>query len=158
MSLNPAQDEVYSIQHMWSSLSVTCDRGRWISPGTVVSSTNKTDRHDIIEILLKVALNTITLKPHLWWWCKNFKYSSPSLIRSLTKFQSSYQTIFHMHRENKILLNCPTSREATLLKRPHFHCKGESFIGLCFAYGVKHHFQQYFSYIVMVSLIDGTGV
>jgi hypothetical protein len=32
---------------------------RWFSPGTPVSSTNKTDRHDIIEILLKVALNTI---------------------------------------------------------------------------------------------------
>jgi hypothetical protein len=30
------------------------------SPGTLVSSTNKTDRHDITEILLKVALNTIT--------------------------------------------------------------------------------------------------
>ena len=29
--------------------------------GTPVSSTNKTDRHDIIEILLKVALNSITL-------------------------------------------------------------------------------------------------
>ena len=29
--------------------------GRWIFP---VSSTNKTDRHDITEILLKVALNT----------------------------------------------------------------------------------------------------
>jgi hypothetical protein len=27
----------------------------------VVSSTNKTDRHDITEILLKVALNTINL-------------------------------------------------------------------------------------------------
>jgi hypothetical protein len=27
--------------------------------GTPVSSTNKTDRHDIAEILLKVALNTI---------------------------------------------------------------------------------------------------
>jgi hypothetical protein len=26
-------------------------------PGTPVSSTNKTDRHDITEILLKVALN-----------------------------------------------------------------------------------------------------
>jgi hypothetical protein len=26
--------------------------------GTPVSSTNKTDRHDITEILLKVALNT----------------------------------------------------------------------------------------------------
>jgi hypothetical protein len=30
-------------------------------PGTPVSSTNKTDPHDITEILLKVALNTITL-------------------------------------------------------------------------------------------------
>jgi hypothetical protein len=35
--------------------------GRWFSPGTPVSSTNKTDRHDIIELLLKVALNNITL-------------------------------------------------------------------------------------------------
>jgi hypothetical protein len=32
--------------------------------GTPVSSTNKTDRHDITEILLKVALNTITLTPN----------------------------------------------------------------------------------------------
>jgi hypothetical protein len=31
------------------------------SLGTPVSSTNKTDCHDITEILLKVALNTITL-------------------------------------------------------------------------------------------------
>ena len=30
-------------------------------PGTPVSSTNKTDCHDITEILLKVALNIITL-------------------------------------------------------------------------------------------------
>jgi hypothetical protein len=35
--------------------------GRWFSPGTSVSSANKTDRHDITEILLKVALNTISL-------------------------------------------------------------------------------------------------
>ena len=35
--------------------------GRWFSPVTQVSSTNKTDRHDIAEILLKVALNTITM-------------------------------------------------------------------------------------------------
>ena len=32
---------------------------RWFSPGPLVSSTNKTDRHDIAEILLKVALSTI---------------------------------------------------------------------------------------------------
>ena len=29
--------------------------GRWFSPGTPIASTNKTDRHDITEILLKVA-------------------------------------------------------------------------------------------------------
>jgi hypothetical protein len=37
--------------------------GWWFSLGTLVSSTNKTDRHDIAEIMLKVALNTITLIP-----------------------------------------------------------------------------------------------
>ena len=31
----------------------------FLSPGPPVSSTNKTDCHDITEILLKVALNTI---------------------------------------------------------------------------------------------------
>jgi hypothetical protein len=35
--------------------------GWWFSPGTRVSSTNKIDRHDIADILLKVALNTIIL-------------------------------------------------------------------------------------------------
>ena len=29
--------------------------GRWISPGTPVSCTNKTDRHNITEILLKLS-------------------------------------------------------------------------------------------------------
>jgi hypothetical protein len=38
---------------------MTCDR-LWFSPGTPVSSTNKIDRHDMTEILLKVALNTTT--------------------------------------------------------------------------------------------------
>jgi hypothetical protein len=33
-----------------------CDK---VSPGTLVSSTYKSDRHNIAEILLKVALNTI---------------------------------------------------------------------------------------------------
>ena len=33
-------------------------QGRWFSPGTPDSSNTKTGRHDIAEILLKVALNT----------------------------------------------------------------------------------------------------
>jgi hypothetical protein len=38
--------------------------GRWFSPGTPASSIYKTGHHDIDEILLKVALNTINqIKP-----------------------------------------------------------------------------------------------
>jgi hypothetical protein len=36
------------------------------SQGTPVSSTNKTDCHDITEILLKVELNTINHKQPNW--------------------------------------------------------------------------------------------
>ena len=35
--------------------------GRWFSPDTPASSTTKTGRHDIAEILLKVELNTINI-------------------------------------------------------------------------------------------------
>ena len=46
--------------------------GRWFSPGTPVSTTNNTDCHDITEILLEMALNTI--KPNqpnkVWQWLK----------------------------------------------------------------------------------------
>jgi hypothetical protein len=35
------------------------------SPGSPISSTNKTDHHDITEILLKVAFSTITLKIYI---------------------------------------------------------------------------------------------
>jgi hypothetical protein len=37
----------------------------WFSSGTPVSSTNKTDRHDIAGLLLKVVLNTIHIIPNL---------------------------------------------------------------------------------------------
>jgi hypothetical protein len=48
-----------------ASCTTLCDKvcqwlatGRWFSPGIPVSSTNKTDHHDITEISLKVALST----------------------------------------------------------------------------------------------------
>jgi hypothetical protein len=40
--------------------------GRWFSPRTPTSSTTKTGRHDIAEILLKVALNTINQIKYIW--------------------------------------------------------------------------------------------
>jgi len=41
----------------------------WFSPGPPVSSTNKAYHHDITELLLKVALNTIkqTNKHYSFW-------------------------------------------------------------------------------------------
>jgi len=54
--------------HSWQGvLDTTCDKvqwlaaGRWNYPGNPDSSTNKTNRHDITEILLKVALITMTI-------------------------------------------------------------------------------------------------
>jgi hypothetical protein len=46
---------------MWSSFACNLWQVGGFFPGTPVSSTNITDRYDIGEILLKVALNTITL-------------------------------------------------------------------------------------------------
>ena len=49
--LAAASDKVYQL----------LPHGRWFSPGNPTSSTTKTGRHDIAEILLKVALNTKNL-------------------------------------------------------------------------------------------------
>jgi hypothetical protein len=51
----------YSVQHYVIQFVSDLQPVRGISPGTPVSSTNKTDHHNIAEILLKVALNIITL-------------------------------------------------------------------------------------------------
>ena len=59
VSSNHAHGEVYLIQHYVVKKIQWLATGRWFSPGTPVSSTNKTDRHDIIKMLLKVALGTI---------------------------------------------------------------------------------------------------
>ena len=53
--------KVYSIQHYVIKFVSDHATGRWFSLGTPVSPTNKTDRHNTTEILLKVALYTITL-------------------------------------------------------------------------------------------------
>ena len=70
------QTLVYSVSGKFHMGKIRCTRlaaasdkvdqllahGRWFSPGTPASSTTKTGRHDIAEILLKVELNTIKIK------------------------------------------------------------------------------------------------
>jgi hypothetical protein len=61
---------ISAYHHLWVQIllrrcilnTTLCDKvcqwlaaGQWFSPGTPVSSTNKTDCHDIVEILLKVT-------------------------------------------------------------------------------------------------------
>ena len=49
-----------STKHNLLQLPALCATGRWFSLSTPISSTNlRTDRHNITEILLKVALNSI---------------------------------------------------------------------------------------------------
>ena len=78
----------------WGVLYATlCDKVcQWLETGTPVSSTNKTDGHDIAEILLKVVLNTITL----------FKWSYAVAIT----WYSSLVNFLHFHF---LLQNCSTN-------------------------------------------------
>jgi hypothetical protein len=55
--------------------------GGVFSPGPPVSSTNKTDRHDITKILLKVALNTIKpTKKKINLWNRTIKWHQNDLL------------------------------------------------------------------------------
>ena len=82
---------------------MTCDRSRF-STGPSVSFTNKTDRHDITEILLKVALSTIkqTFIIIIWIYCLYSLTGHPSghcdIAEILLKLVlSTYQSINQRH-------------------------------------------------------------
>ena len=73
---------------LWARISIKarcttlCDKvcqwlakGHWFSPGPPVSSINKTDRHDITEILLKVVLNTIKQTDWLVDWISRISFA-----------------------------------------------------------------------------------
>ena len=60
-----ARAQLCKLQKRCTRLAAASDKvnqllaqGRWFSPGTPASSTTKTGRHNIAEILMKVALNT----------------------------------------------------------------------------------------------------
>jgi hypothetical protein len=89
--LAAASDKVYQL----------LAHGRRFSPGTPASSTTKTGRHDIAEILLKVALNT---KNQSWTleWCgtvlvcctHSFINTKESSILILIKSHHNYSIFF----------------------------------------------------------------
>ena len=81
---------------MWYSLLVTCGR-------SVVFSTNKTDRHDIAEIFLKVTLSTITLTQssdhdHTYWWLFQKRFYIWHILL-LVKLKSSLPKFYGRHHD-----------------------------------------------------------
>ena len=89
----PITTDVVSSNLDQGRCTTVCDKvcqwlatGQWFSQGPLVSSTNKTDHHDITEILLKVALNTIKQtnilsidnQSKLRWHILKFKQSKAS--------------------------------------------------------------------------------
>ena len=68
VSSNPAHGEVYSIQHYVMKFVSDLRQIGGFYPGTPVSSTNKTDRYDTAELLLKVALNKIIPSPNILYF------------------------------------------------------------------------------------------
>jgi hypothetical protein len=61
LSSNPAHGEVYSIQHYVIKFVSDLRQVGGFLQLLRFPTINKTDRNDIAEILLRVALNTITL-------------------------------------------------------------------------------------------------
>jgi hypothetical protein len=108
--------------------STLCDKvcswlatGRWFSPGTPVSSTNKTDSHDITEILLKNAVNTIKSTNQLLL-SRYFVINSLLCVYSVIMFSTNvfYKTCSHIwtsHVINKWNTNKPVFRHQLTFKR-----------------------------------------
>ena len=87
--LNPAYGDVYSIQHYVIKLVSDLQQ-----VGDLGSSTNKTDYNDIAEILLKVALNTITITHTKF--CNKLKYKKQTILQKdiiIIHYYSLLQTL-----------------------------------------------------------------
>ena len=79
--------------------TIFCDKvcqwlatGQWYSLVIPVSSTNKTDHHDITEMLLKVTLNTINPNP-LWFDCMPKSYNL-----QFFRYQNTWWRLFKKKR------------------------------------------------------------
>ena len=93
---------IYFHASIWVRCTPLCDKvcqwlatGRWFSPGPLVFSTNKTDCHDIAEILLKVPLNTIYTPSYLLDSCNLWKMGKKKIKKKKykTKIMKLYNII-----------------------------------------------------------------
>ena len=98
---------------VWQWLAI----GRWFS---LISSINNTDHHDIVEILLKVVMNTITLTFVLRYQIRNdsgeFRNNTSlefiNKLYSLYKIRNSYILSFSLYYDRN--LNCSWLRSSSI--------------------------------------------
>jgi hypothetical protein len=96
--------------------------GRWFSPGTPTSSTTKAGRHDIAEILLKVALNTIKQTTNLGTKEKN--------TEQINAYLRSVDLDFHFL---SILIHVLLLLEGILLEKMVFNLKCSSVFAMTYS-------------------------
>jgi hypothetical protein len=110
------------------------------SPGTPVSSTNKTNCHDITEILLKVALNTIALTSTLL----NIKIilrklKSSAMLVSIYRIMVIERWIYNENHNLYKLLKMPTLIRYLMLRKVK---------NMCYAQGMGRHSQEEVYHII----------
>ena len=83
--------------------------GWWFSPGIPVSSTNKTDRQNIAEILLKVEKDSKKIKYSISlifvFWPTLFKTNNASIVRNLLRKCHYNQTNNKSSIKTRIILH-----------------------------------------------------
>jgi hypothetical protein len=83
----------------------------WFAPGTPASFTTKTDRHDIAEILLKVALSTTNqstyvLSGRAWSYINEFYSKTQSAVIVIMRSTRSEPPIMGMQLVSFITYGC----------------------------------------------------
>ena len=105
------------------TLSTFCQcraTAQWFSSGTLVSSTNTADRHDITEILLKVALNTINQTRFTRIQFYSIKHNYPELDKN------------EYWCKSETYLGCLCYHDKRLSRGCGHWCKSETYLGyLC---------------------------
>ena len=81
--------------------------GRWFSLGTPASSTTKTGCHDIAEILLKVALNTINQIKYIYIYIVHLLQDH--MLKIFPQIILDFTLISKMHRRDDVRCRQMTS-------------------------------------------------
>ena len=104
VSSNPVHGELNSLQHYVKHFVSDLQQVGGFLPGTPLSSTNKTDRRDITEILLKLALDTKNqIKP----------YTRKLLM--MIQFEKLHKTIFVVKYEIGSIYDYPSTHIAMVV-------------------------------------------